>query len=81
MSPSIARKIIASFQPKKDNLLTERELEILNELSKGANNKKIAEDLFISTNTVKAHIKNIYKKMHVHSRAEAVSKALKKRMI
>jgi len=81
MSPSIARKIIASFQPNKDNLLTKRELEILQELSNGANNKKIAEDLFISTNTVKAHIKNIYKKMHVHSRAEAVSKAIKKRMI
>jgi len=81
MSPSIARKIITSFQPEKDNLLTKRELEILQELSIGANNKKIAEDLFISTNTVKAHIKNIYKKLHVHSRAEAVSKAIKKRMI
>ncbi len=81
MSPSIARKIITSFQPEKDNLLTKRELEILQELSNGANNKKIAEDLFISTNTVKAHIKNIYKKLYVHSRAEAVSKAIKKRMI
>jgi len=81
MSPSIARKIIASFQPNNNNQLTERELEILQELSNGANNKKIAEDLFISTNTVKAHIKNIYKKMHVHSRAEAVSKAIKKRIL
>jgi len=81
MSPPIARKIIASFQPNKDNQLTPRELEILQELSNGANNKRIAETLFISTNTVKAHIKNIYKKMQVHSRAEAVSIAIKKRMI
>ncbi|MDC7995463.1 response regulator transcription factor [Altibacter sp. HG106] len=78
MSPSIARQVIASFTMSKETSLSDRELEVLQKLSNGTNNKQIAEDLFVSTNTVKAHIKNIYKKLHVHSRAEAVSKAIKK---
>lgn len=78
MSPSIARQVLTSFTPKTKSELTERELEVLQKLSSGTNNKQIAEDLFVSTNTIKAHIKNIYKKLHVNSRAEAVSKALKK---
>jgi len=78
MSPSIARQVIASFVPKKESILSDRELEVLQKLSNGTNNKQIAEDLFVSTNTIKAHIKNIYKKLHVNSRAEAVSKGIKK---
>ncbi|MEZ4795230.1 MAG: response regulator transcription factor [Flavobacteriaceae bacterium] len=81
MSPSIARRIISSFKPNLEIELSERELEVLHQLCRGANNREIAEDLFVSTNTIKAHIKNIYKKLHVHSRAEAVSKAIKKRLI
>ncbi|MEZ4858700.1 MAG: response regulator transcription factor [Flavobacteriaceae bacterium] len=81
MSPSIARQIISSFKPDVNNQLSEREMEVLQKLCSGANNKKIAEDLFVSTNTIKAHIKNIYKKLHVNSRAEAVSKAIKKRLL
>tara|TARA_A100000171_G_C2138979_1_gene152948 strand:+ start:1186 stop:1818 length:633 start_codon:yes stop_codon:yes gene_type:complete len=78
MSPSIARQVIASFKPEKKSVLSERETEVLIKLSNGNNNKQIAEDLFVSPNTIKAHIKNIYKKLHVNSRAEAVSKAMKK---
>ncbi|MBZ0328237.1 MAG: response regulator transcription factor [Altibacter sp.] len=78
MSPSIARQVIASFKPTKGSVLSERELEVLQKLSNGTNNKQIAQDLFVSTNTIKAHIKNIYKKLHVNSRAEAVSKAIKR---
>lgn len=81
MSPSIARQIINSFKPQTGNHLSERETEVLQKLCSGANNKKIAEDLFVSANTIKAHIKSIYRKLHVHSRAEAVSKAIKKRLI
>ncbi|MEM6724018.1 MAG: response regulator transcription factor [Bacteroidota bacterium] len=81
MSPTIARKVIGSFRPVQETILTERETEVLQRLAKGANNKQIAEDLFVSRNTVKAHVKNIYHKLQVHSRAEAVSKALKKRII
>lgn len=78
MSPSIARLVIASFKPSKENILSERELEVLQKLSNGTNNSQIADELFVSTNTIKAHIKNIYKKLHVNSRAEAVKNAIKK---
>ncbi|QIE58869.1 response regulator transcription factor [Rasiella rasia] len=78
MSPSIARQVIASFTPQTEHHLSSRELEVLEKLSNGTNNRQIAEDLYVSTNTIKAHIKNIYKKLHVNSRAEAVSKAIKK---
>ncbi len=78
MSPSIARQVIQSFNPNSESILSTRELEVIQKLSAGSNNKHIADDLYISTNTVKAHIKNIYKKLHVHTRAAAVSKAIKK---
>ena len=81
MSLSIARRVISTFHSKTKNPLSGRELEVLKKLCQGENYRTIAEDLYISTNTVKAHIKNIYKKLHVNSRAEVVSKALKDRLI
>lgn len=81
MSPSIARKVIGSFQNKDNYNLSEREIQVLQKLCKGSNNSKIAEELFVSVNTIKAHIKNIYEKMHVHSRAEVVAKAMKKKIV
>lgn len=78
MSPTIARMVITSFKPSKENILSERELEVLQKLSNGTNNRQIADELFVSTNTIKAHIKNIYKKLHVNSRAEAVKKGFKR---
>ncbi len=81
MSASIARKVVRSFHPGLQNPLSEREREVLKMLCDGENYKTIAAQLFISTNTVKAHIKNIYSKLHVHTRAEAVSKALQHRLV
>ena len=81
MSAHIARKIVSSFHAVRKSPLSNRETEVLRMLCKGDNYKSIAEAIFVSTNTVKAHIKNIYKKLHVHTRAEAVSKALKDRLI
>lgn len=80
MSASIARKVVHSFRPNKLSPLSEREIEVLNLLCKGENYKTIAAELFVSSNTVKAHIKNIYSKLQVHTRAEAVSLALKHRL-
>ncbi len=80
MSSHIARRIVGSFRTQKSPL-SDRETEVLKLLVKGDNYKGIAEVLFVSANTIKAHIKNIYKKLHVHTRAEAVSKAHKDRLV
>ena len=55
-------------------LLTKREIEILQQLSNGLSYKEIAEQLLISYETVKQHIKNIYRKLHVHNKIGAINK-------
>ena len=80
MSSQVARRIINSFRII-DNPLSDRESEILKHLSKGMNYKDVAEELFLSPHTVKTHIKNIYSKLHVNSRAEAVYKAVQQKLI
>ncbi len=81
MSNVIARKVFSFFtkpEIKPSNLehLSKREYEILQQLSKGLAYKEIAFNLFISTETVKKHIQNIYTKLHVNNRTEAVVKFL-----
>jgi len=78
MSRIIARKVIESFyspQLKEEKYnLSKRESEILKLLSKGFRYKEIAEKLFISTETVRTHIRNIYSKLQVQSRTDAINK-------
>ena len=86
MSPNIARRVLAMFKqnvpaPKSDYNLTPRELEVLELLTQGADFKQIAERLFLSPFTVRAHIRNIYDKLHVHSKSGAVAKALRERVV
>lgn len=81
MSMEIARKVLKSFQPSPQTPLTDRETDILGKLCDGENYKSIAESLFISGHTVRTHIKNIYSKLHVNSRAEAVKKAIRNKLI
>lgn len=81
ITPSIARRITQSFQPSGNSPLSERETQVLEELCNGKSYNSIAEKFFISGHTVRAHIKNIYKKLHVNSRGQAVSEALRKRII
>ena len=86
MSPHIARRVVDLFRqfappPKVDYNLTEREQEVLELLTLGYDNKLIAEKLFISTFTIRAHIRNIYDKLHVHSKSQAVAKALQERLV
>lgn len=81
MSSTIARKIAGSFYvdasiPKEVDVLTPRERDILDRLSKGHSHKEVASDLFISPTTVRKHIFNIYEKLQVHSKIEAVNKYL-----
>ena len=81
MSTNIARKVLKSFHTATQSPLSDRETEILRQLCDGQNYKVIAEHLCVSGHTVRTHIKNIYKKLHVNSRAEAVKKALKDKLI
>ena len=83
MSPSIAHMVIASMQKPTSNTyqLTPREKEVLSSLAKGNSYKMMATEYSISVDTVRAHIKKIYEKLQVHSQTEAVSKALKERLV
>ena len=84
MSSEIARRVVESMHTSKKHskeveLLTNRESEILDYLAKGYLYKEIATELFISKETVKKHIHNIYDKLHVQNRTEALNKAFKRK--
>jgi DNA-binding NarL/FixJ family response regulator len=86
MSPRIARKALQLLsnkmqiaEPEKPAELSERETEILKNLVDGLDYKAIAELMFISPHTVRKHIANIYDKLHVNNRAQAVGLALRKK--
>jgi DNA-binding NarL/FixJ family response regulator len=88
MSSLIARQVITVFQQtqnkkseQSDTDLSSREIEVLTSLSHGNNYQEIADRLFISVDTVRHHIRNIYRKLHVHSQSEAVAKAIRKGLI
>jgi DNA-binding NarL/FixJ family response regulator len=81
MSNQIARRVVQSFREKSGDTaklegLSQREEEILQNLSKGYSTKEIAERLSVSVNTVRTHLQHIYEKLHVRSRTEAVAKFL-----
>jgi RNA polymerase sigma factor (sigma-70 family) len=86
MTPQIARQVVQTFQdaepaakPKTDDemeQLTDRERELLSLMARGKHYKEVADSLGISTDTVRSHIRRIYRKLQVHSRTEAVVKFL-----
>jgi DNA-binding NarL/FixJ family response regulator len=61
--------------------LTDREMEVLQLVAQGLNNRDIAKELFISENTVKNHVRNILEKLHLHSRMEAVVYAVREKLL
>ena len=86
MTGSVAKKVLkmipkAKSRAQEKSNLTEKETKILDLLIQGYSYKMIASEIFISIDTVRFHIKKIYEKLHVHSATEAVSKALKNRLI
>lgn len=81
MSTNIARMVVESFQFNKPNELTNREADVLQMLVNGTSYATIADSLFLSINTVKYHIRNIYEKLHVNSRSEAIQEAKNRRII
>ncbi len=88
MSSNIARKVVNFFQyskpvipDKSSDIFTTREREVLQRLVEGDSSKAIADVLGVSVETVRFHFRNIYKKLHVHSKSEAVAKAIKKGLV
>jgi DNA-binding NarL/FixJ family response regulator len=81
MSPVIARLVIESFHKNIESPLSRRETEVLENIATGKSRGKIATDLFIDLETVKSHIKNIYLKLEVNSREEALRVARQKKLI
>ncbi len=75
MSSRIARMVIDNFHVNPNSPLTKRETEILQLISEGKTYTQISEELFISKETAKTHIKNIYSKLQVKSKSEAIAKA------
>ena len=86
MSPDVARRVVGlfrQFSPPEhaDYRLTSQETQILKLLADGHHYKTAARELGISTNTVSFHLKNIYEKLQVHSKTEAVAKALREQLV
>jgi DNA-binding CsgD family transcriptional regulator len=87
MTPSIAVKVLQMFRHQstianKEFIdLSEREKEILGWLVKGKSYNSIAEICFVSIDTVKTHVRHIYEKLHVHSKSEAVAKAIHQKLV
>ncbi|MBL4586861.1 MAG: response regulator transcription factor, partial [Flavobacteriales bacterium] len=86
MTPAIAKKVLSFFAqqnnvPKQENALTPKETEVLKLLVDGFSYKMIAAELEISIDTVRSHIKNIYRKLQVNSMTEAVAKAIRQRLV
>jgi DNA-binding NarL/FixJ family response regulator len=90
ISPSMASKLLTEFasmikrSDERQQLpaprLTDRELQVLQQVARGLNNKDIAKSLFISENTVKNHVRNILEKLQLHSRMEAVVYAVREKL-
>lgn len=80
MSPAIARKIADFYAPKPSKSLTKRQLEIVDGIVSGKSYKMIADDLFISLDTVRSHIKNIYNTLEINSKAELIKKRYNKEL-
>ena len=90
MTPSIAMKtlklfrnpeISMEFSEKEEYHLTYREMEVLEQLSKGLKYEAIAENLFLSNGTIRKHVENIYTKLQVHNKLEAIQKARNNKLI
>lgn len=86
LSPEVARRMVEHFRslparPKPESPLTAQETALLKRLAEGHSYKAAADALEISINTVRDHVRSIYEKLHVHSKSEAVGKALRNRLI
>ena len=79
IDPSVSRQILRATAPNED--LTPREIEVLRQLALGRSNKEIADALFIGDETVKTHVGNVFAKLQVENRAQAIVQALKRGLV
>lgn len=87
MTASVAIKVLQMFRQQSQSIhhefidLSEREKEILALLVKGKSYKAIASECYVSIDTVKTHVRHVYEKLHVHSKSEAVAKAIHQKLV
>jgi DNA-binding NarL/FixJ family response regulator len=87
LDPRIAKIVLSTFtkevnqQKPQESVLTEREIDVLSLIAKGYSNSEISKNLYISMNTVKTHIKNIFQKLEVEDRTHAAMKAFKNEIL
>ena len=83
LHPAVAQRVLARGRGEEKDLqgLSERELDVLNLLARGATNEEIATALFLSEKTVKSHLSSIFRKMRVTNRTQAASKAIRERLV
>ena len=81
MSVNVARMVIRSFRRNQESPLSKRETQILELVGDGKNRSQIAKELFIDLETVRTHIKNIYNKLNVNSKADAIKMAKDNKLI
>jgi DNA-binding CsgD family transcriptional regulator len=81
MSTKIARMVIHNFHLNTDSPLTRREKEIIKMIADGKTYSQISDELFISRETAKTHIRNIYSKLQVNKKSDAIAKAHEQRLI
>jgi two-component system, NarL family, response regulator LiaR len=79
IDPSVSRQILHAADPHEE--LTPREMEVLRQLALGRSNKEIADALTIGDETVKTHVGNVFSKLEVENRAQAIVQALKRRLV
>lgn len=81
LSPPVASRLVEKVREKPEETLTAREIEVLSLMAKAKGNREIARELYLSEDTVKTHVKNIYQKLGAADRIDAVLTALKRRIV
>jgi DNA-binding NarL/FixJ family response regulator len=81
LDPRVTQGVFGRLTDKDPTALTDRELDVLRQISQGQSTKEVAAQLYLSDETIKTHLKNIFRKLGVHDRAEAIAEAFRKGLV